>query len=66
MIEIYFDNVLIDNDYYADITNDFKLFDEEFMLGTTSSNAFNIEIPYSAINKIPNEVTIKINNNVYK
>lgn len=65
MIEIYFDNVLIDNDYYADITNDFKLFDEEFMLGTTSSNAFNIEIPYSAINKIPNEVTIKINNRLY-
>lgn len=65
MIEIYFDNVLIDNDYYADITNDFKLFDEEFMLGTTSSNAFNIEIPYEVVNKIPDEVTIKINNKLY-
>lgn len=42
MIEIYFDGVLIDSDYYANITNDFKLFDEEFYLGSTASNTFKI------------------------
>lgn len=65
MIEIYFDDVLIDSDYYAGITNSFKLFDEEFMLGTTASNTFNIEVPYGAVSSIPTNVKIKCNNKDY-
>lgn len=60
MIKIYFDGVLIDDDYYNNITNDFQLFDEEFRLGTTSSNTFNIEVPYKAVTNVPYNVKITI------
>ncbi len=60
-----FDDVLIDSDYYAGITNSFKLFDEEFMLGTTASNTFNIEVPYGAVSSIRLDVKIKCNNKDY-
>ena len=65
MIEIYFDGVLIDSDYYASITNDFKLFDEDFYLGSTASNTFKIEVPMNAVKTIPLEVVIKLDNKDY-
>ncbi|MBE6156971.1 MAG: hypothetical protein E7161_04445 [Firmicutes bacterium] len=65
MIEIYFDGVLIDSDYYAGITNDFRLFDEEFYLGSTASNTFKIEVPMSAVQTIPHEVVIRLDNKDY-
>lgn len=57
-MKIYFDNVLIDQDYYASITNSFKLFEEKFRLGVVASNSFNIEVPASYGK--PEEVIIKI------
>lgn len=65
MIKIYFDDVLIDVDNYASITNDFKLFDDEFMLGTTVSNSFTIEVPKSVVSSIPTTVKITIDDNDY-
>lgn len=65
MIEIYFDGVLIDSDYYAKITNDFKLFDEKFMLGTTTSNTFVIEVPSNIVTSIPLNVNIKLDGKDY-
>lgn len=65
MIEIYFDNKYIDNSNYALIKQDYKIFDNEFMLGTTVSNSFTIEVPKAAFTDIPKEVTIKIDNKDY-
>lgn len=65
MIKIYFDDVLIDSDNYAGISNNFKLFDDEFLLGTTTSNNFNIEVPYSALSSIPTNIKIKKDNKDY-
>lgn len=65
MIEIYFDGTYIDNDNYANITNDFKQFDSEFMIGTTPANTFKLEVPKSCYPTIPNEVTIKMDGEDY-
>lgn len=65
MIEIYFDDVLVDNDYYVDIKNEFKLFDESFKLGTTTSNTFELVVPFNSIQNIPENVIIKIDNEDY-
>ena len=65
MIGIYFDGTLIDEDYYAGIKNNFKLFDNVFQLGTTTSNTFTISVPASCFEGIPQEVVIKIDGEDY-
>ena len=65
MIKIYFDDLLIDDDNYISITNSFKLFEEEFMLGTTASNTFHIEVPFTEISNIPHQVLIMIDDMKY-
>ena len=62
-MEIYFDGTLIDSDNYISFTNEFKQFDESFMLGTTASNTITIEVPGNIA--IPTNVLIKINNSNY-
>lgn len=62
-MEIYFDGTLIDSDNYISFTNEFKQFDESFMLGTTASNTITIEVPGNI--SIPTNVLIKINNSNY-
>ena len=59
-MKIYFDGTLIDSDNYISFTNEFKQFDESFMLGTTASNTITIEVPGNIA--IPTNVLIKINN----
>ena len=65
MLKIYFDNVLIDDSNYAELKNDFKLFDQEFYLGASTSNSFNLTIPASAISEIPKKVVIEKDNVTY-
>lgn len=62
-MKIYFDGTLIDSDNYISFTNEFKQFDESFMLGTTASNTITIEVPGNI--SIPTNVLIKINNTNY-
>lgn len=57
-MEIYFDDVLINEDYYTSLSTSFELFDSTFKLGATASNTFNLSIDKSAVNKQPNNVTI--------
>lgn len=57
-MEIYFDDVLINKDYYTSLSTNFELFDSSFKLGSTASNTFNLSIDKLAVNKHPNEVTI--------
>ncbi len=60
MIEIYFDGTYIDNDNYIDITNDFKQFENEFMIGTTVANSMKLQVPVSCFEGIPEIVNIKL------
>lgn len=65
MLEIYLDEVLLDNEYYAGLSNNFKLFNESFSLGTTTANSFSLDISAKAISTIPKEVKIKIDGSDY-
>lgn len=57
-MEIYFDNVLIDEDCYTGLSTNFELFDGSFKLGSTSANTFKLSVDKMAINAQPDEVTI--------
>lgn len=61
-MEIYFDNNLIDEDYYTALSTNFALFEDTFYLGSTASNTYNISIDKTVISTHPNIVTIKNNN----
>ena len=61
-MEIYFDNNLIDEDYYTALSTNFVLFEDTFYLGSTASNTYNISIDKTVISTHPNIVTIKNNN----
>ena len=63
MLEIYFDNVLIDSDYYISLKSSNKLFDSTFMLGSVPCETLTLEVP-SSLN-IPLEVYIKEGSNDY-
>ena len=57
MIEIYFDGRYVDSDNYANVTNDFKQFDNEFMIGTNPANTFKLEVPKACLKLLPEEYT---------
>ncbi len=65
MIEIYFDDNLVDDEFYASISNSFKILDDKFSLGSTSSSTFKIEVPVEALESIPSNVIIKIDSTDY-
>ena len=58
MIEIYFDDKLIDEDSYTALSNNFELFGSNFELGSTASNNFSLSIMEDKVSKQPK--TIKI------
>jgi hypothetical protein len=57
MIKIYFDDVLIDEDKYSELTNDYQILDDNFMLGSTSSDSYILSLYVDDL-IIPNEVKI--------
>ena len=61
MMEIYFDDVLINEDYYTSLSTNFALFNDTFYLGSTASNIYNISVAKEAVIRQPNIVTIKDN-----
>lgn len=61
-MKIYFDNILIDQQYYKSITNDYYLFTDTFYLGSTACNTFNIIIDKRAVSFQPNSVILKDEN----
>lgn len=65
MIEIYFDNVLIDGDAYEDIRTQYTLFNNAFFLGSTASNEFTINVNKSYVSNHPSEVKIVDDNTTY-
>lgn len=58
-MEIYFDDKLIDEDYYTGLSTNFTLFGDTFYLGSTASNNYNLSIDKEAITSHPNIVTVK-------
>ena len=58
MITIFFDNVLVNDDDYLEIRNNYKMFDKNFYLGATPCNSFTLKVPSSY--NVPNEVKIKM------
>lgn len=64
-MKIYFDNVLIDEDAYAGLENTYKLFTDNFYLGSTASNTFKIIIAKTEVSSHPSEVKITDDTNTY-
>ena len=61
-MKIYFDNELINEDYYKSLKNDHNLFNSSFALGSTASNTFTLELDKEAVtNTNPNLVKITEN-----
>lgn len=58
MIKIYFDDVLIDDDGYANLENDYYLFDNSFKLGSVGSNEFKLQVQKELVTELPTNVKI--------
>ena len=58
-MEIYFDDVLINEDYYTSLSTNFALFSDTFYLGSTASNIYNISIAKETVITQPNIISIK-------
>lgn len=58
-MRIYFDDIEVDQDYYAGLSRTCSLFDESFKLGITMCDTYELTINNDyGINNIPNEVKI--------
>lgn len=57
-MEIYFDDILINPDYYTSLSTNFELFDSSFKLGSTAANTFGLTIDKTVVGKQPSEITI--------
>jgi len=58
-MEIYFDDKLINEDYYTELSTNFALFSDTFYLGSTASNTYNISIAKEVVTTHPNTVVVK-------
>lgn len=57
-IKVYFDNVLINEQYYAGLSNNFELFGDNFKLGATPSNQFKLQIAKEGVIAQPNIIQL--------
>ena len=64
-MKIYFDNVLISEDYYKSLTNTHNLFNGNFILGSTASNTFTLELDVLATSVTPEVIKITDNDEDY-
>lgn len=64
-LEVYFDNTLIDEQYYSGLNNNNELFSENFKLGATPSNTFKLTIRKDGVSTQPTTVTLKDNNTTF-
>lgn len=65
MIKIYFDGVLLDNQYYMGFNYSYEMFEKEFYLGSTGSLAATLTIPKVALPQIPTIVSIAFDNDLW-
>ena len=64
-MKIYFDIVLINEDYYKSLTNTHNLFNGNFILGSTASNTFTLELDALATSTTPEVIKITDNDEDY-
>ena len=64
-MKIYFDNILINEDYYKSLTNTHNLFNGNFILGSTASNTFTLELDILATSTTPEVIKITDNDEDY-
>ena len=64
-MKIYFDNILINEDYYKSLTNTHDLFNGSFILGSTASNTFTLELDVLATSTTPEAIKITDNDEDY-
>lgn len=64
-MKIYFDNVLINENYYKSLTNTHNLFNGNFVLGSTASNTFTLELDVLATSTTPEAIKITDNDEDY-
>lgn len=64
-LEVFFDDVLIDEQYYTGLINSFELFSESFVLGTTPSNTYKLSIAKEGVNIQPSNILLKDNGNTF-
>lgn len=64
-LEIRFDGVLIDEQYYTGLTNNYEMFNESFKLGTTPMNNFKLKIAKEGVSTQPSNVTISDGANIF-
>lgn len=64
-MKIYFDNVLINENYYKSLTNTHNLFNGNFILGSTASNTFTLELDVLATSTTPEAIKITDNDEDY-
>lgn len=65
-MKIYFDDVLIVDDYYASLTKSGELFEGNFKLGLTMCEPHTLEVAKEAFTEIPEIVTIYENDVLVK
>ena len=67
-MKIYFDNTLIDEDYYTQCSQTGLLFNENdtFKLGSTVCRSFTIGVDKNAISEIPTNIELEFDNVRYK
>lgn len=65
MLKIYFDNVLIDEDSYTTLSNEYKLFTDSFKLGSVACNSFKLSVNKSMVENHPSEVKIEDDNTTF-
>ncbi|HHX80656.1 MAG TPA: tail fiber domain-containing protein [Acholeplasmataceae bacterium] len=65
MLKIYFDDVLINEDSFAGLNNEYKLFNDSFYLGSVASNTFELKVLKSSVASHPQEVTIEDDNTTF-
>lgn len=64
-MRIYFDDVLINEDGYAELTNKYELFNDSFYLGSVASNTFKLKVLKSEVNSHPLNVKIEDENTTF-
>lgn len=64
-LEVYFDETLIDDQYYSGLTNNFELFNDSFKLGSTPCNTYKLSVRKEGVLSQPQNIILKDNGNTF-
>lgn len=64
-LQVFFDNIRIEDDYITELSTNAEMFNESFKLGQTVSTAYTLAVAKEAITTQPTQVTLKDNGTVF-